>query len=114
MSEIIQRIAACAGETPAVRQGLICCLAVIALTASVQGQTDPPKKRGTAIATETRPAHFPHRIWAACDFEAQTPDYAWFGPTETKNIPKYPANATALGVKEKPYLNFSALMTGIN
>jgi hypothetical protein len=72
------------------------------------------RKRGTATAEETRPDHFPHRIWAACDFEAQTPDYAWFGPKETKQIPKYPGNATALGVKEKPYKNVSALMTGIN
>lgn len=73
------------------------------------------RKRGTATAADQpRPAHFPHRIWAACDFEAQTPDYAWFGPRETKNIPKYPGNATALGVKERPYKNVSALMTGIN
>lgn len=73
-----------------------------------------PRKRGTATVEQTRPDHFPHRIWAACDFEAQTPDYAWFGPKETKNVPKYPGNATSLGVKEKPYKNVSALMTGIN
>lgn len=77
-------------------------------------QPEPLRKRGAATAEESRPAHFPHRIWAACDFEGQTPDYAWFGPTETKNIPNYPGNITALGVKEKPYRNFSALMTGIN
>lgn len=75
---------------------------------------DPPRKRGTATVEETRPERFPHRFWAACDFESQTPDYAWFGPAETKNIPVYPGNVTALGVKEKPYGNFSALMTGIN
>ena len=75
---------------------------------------EPPAKRGTAAATEARPDHFPHRIWAACDFEAATPDYAWFGPAESKNIPKYLGNATALGVKEKPYREFAALMTGIN
>jgi hypothetical protein len=86
----------------------------IGLISPAFAQPDAPKKRGAAVASETRPAHFPHRIWAACDFEAQTPDYAWFGPTETKNIPKYPGNVTALGVKEKPYRNFSALMTGIN
>lgn len=74
----------------------------------------PPTNRGAAKATETRPAHFPHRIWAACDFEGQTPDYAWFGPAETKNIPCYPGNATSLGVSAKPYGKFSALMTGIN
>jgi len=75
---------------------------------------EPAPKRGIATAAETRPDHFPHRIWAACDFEARTPDYAWFGPAETRNIPNYAGNATALGVKEKPYRDFSALMTGIN
>lgn len=60
------------------------------------------------------PDTFPHRIWAACDFEGRTPDYAWFGPAETDNIPKYPGNRTALGVGERPYKNFSAVMTGIN
>jgi hypothetical protein len=72
----------------------------------------PP--RGFARAEVTRPAHFPHRIWAACDFEGRTPDYAWFGPAETRNIPRYPGNTTALGVKERPYQMVSALMTGIN
>ena len=75
---------------------------------------DQPRRRGFATVEVTRPERFPHRIWAACDFEAQTPDYAWFGPAETKNIPAYPGNCTALGVKEKPYKDFSALMTGIN
>src|SRR5262245_46520904 len=77
-------------------------------------QPEPVARRGFAIATESRPKHFPHRIWAACDFEAQTPDYAWFGPAETKNIPDYPGNVTALGVKEQPYKHFAGLMTGIN
>src|SRR6187401_3142252 len=90
--------------------------AVLALAppAQAQDKPDPQQKRGSAKAEVTRPDHFPHRIWAACDFEAQTPDYAWFGPAETKNIPMYPGNATALGVSEKPYKNFSGLMTGIN
>lgn len=70
--------------------------------------------RGEATADSKRPAHFPHRIWAACDFEARTPDYAWFGPAETNDIPKYPGNATALGTSERPYKNVSAVMTGIN
>lgn len=65
-------------------------------------------------AGATRPPNFPHRIWAACDFEGRTPDYAWLGPAETNNIPKYPGNATALGVRARPYQNFSGLMTGIN
>jgi hypothetical protein len=70
--------------------------------------------RGTARADVKRPASFPHRIWAACDFEGQTPDYAWFGPAQTNNIPRYPGNRTALGVSERPYKNVSAVMTGIN
>jgi hypothetical protein len=70
--------------------------------------------RGAARANHARPRHFPHRIWAACDFEGQTPDYAWFGPIERKNIPKYPGNTTALGASERPYRDFSAAMTGIN
>jgi len=76
-------------------------------------EPETKRVRGTAMIEETRPKSFPHRIWAACDFEGQTPDYAWFGPTE-KNVPQYPGNATALGVKEKPYQNFAGLMTGIN
>jgi arylsulfatase A-like enzyme len=74
----------------------------------------PGRSRGQITATATRPATFPHRIWAACDFEARTSDYGWFGPADTNNIPRYPGNRTALGVSAKPYQNFSALMTGIN
>jgi hypothetical protein len=73
-----------------------------------------PANRGVAVASAKRPASFPHRIWAACDFEGQTPDYGWFGPIETNRIPKYPGNRTALGVGDKPYQKFSAVMTGIN
>jgi hypothetical protein len=91
------------------------CFAVLVSLAPAQdSKTEPPRKRGTATIEVTRPRHFPHRIWAACDFEGPTPDYAWFGPTQTKNIPIYPGNFTALGVKEKPYRDVSALMTGIN
>lgn len=82
-----------------------------ALTAA---DDDAEARRGSARAAAARPEHFPHRIWAACDFESRLPDYAWFGPAETKEIPVYPGNATALGVSEKPYRDFSALMTGIN
>jgi hypothetical protein len=78
------------------------------------GASQEESRRGTARAEVGRPKSFPHRIWAACDFEARTPDYAWFGPAETKNIPAYPGNVTALGVSEKPYQKVSALMTGIN
>jgi hypothetical protein len=75
---------------------------------------DGESRRGSAKAETARPKSFPHRIWAACDFESRLPDYAWFGPAETKNIPAYPGNQTALGVSEKPHGKFSALMTGIN
>ena len=66
------------------------------------------------LIVQAAPTNFPHRIWAACDFEGRTPDYAWFGPAETNNIPGYPGNGTALGVSERPYKNVSAVMTGIN
>jgi hypothetical protein len=73
-----------------------------------------PRERGRAKAEVARPDHFPTRIWAACDFEGRTPDYAWFGPAEKKSFPDYPGNVTALAVSERPYRDFSALMTGIN
>src|SRR5262245_1951349 len=63
---------------------------------STAGLKPEPRQRGRARAEVTRPDHFPHRIWAACDFEGRTPDYAWFGPAEKRNIPVYPGNATAL------------------
>jgi hypothetical protein len=53
-------------------------------------------QRGVARADTTRPAHFPHRIWAACDFESRAPDYAWFGNADSNQIPRYPGNRTAL------------------
>jgi hypothetical protein len=78
------------------------------------GSQAPQRQRGAARVEVTRPKHFPHRIWAACDFEGRTPDYAWFGPAETKNIPSYPGNTTALSVGERPYGRTSAIMTGVN
>jgi hypothetical protein len=75
---------------------------------------DASRERGHARAEVTRPKHFPHRIWAACDFENRTPNYGWFGPAETNNFPRYPGNATALGAGPRPYQNVSAIMTGIN
>ena len=75
--------------------------------------SDGARQRGSAQVEVTHPKHFPHRIWAACDFESHTPDYGWFGPAETNNLPHYPGNTTALGVGERPYQNFRAIMTGI-
>ncbi|HZL87711.1 MAG TPA: SGNH/GDSL hydrolase family protein [Pirellulaceae bacterium] len=71
-------------------------------------------ERGQAVARAVRPARFPHRIWAACDFEGQTPDYAWFGPPEKTNILQYPGNTTALGAQPKSGGASAALKTGIN
>lgn len=54
------------------------------------------RQRGVVRASAERPRHFPHRVWAACDFEAALPDYAWFGLPEGDDIPAYPGNATSL------------------
>ncbi|MEW6159561.1 MAG: hypothetical protein AB1813_19205, partial [Verrucomicrobiota bacterium] len=72
------------------------------------------RMRGIATAENKWPAAFPHRIWAACDFEGQTPDYGWFGAPDTNNFPKYPGNRTALRATARPYQDFSAIMAGIN
>jgi hypothetical protein len=61
-----------------------------------------------------KPKTFPHRVWAACDFEGQTLDYGWFGVPETNAIPKYHGNKTALRAPKGPYQNISAIMAGIN
>jgi len=59
-----------------------------------------------------RPERFPHRIWAACDFEGQTPDFGWFGTREAEDVPRYPGNATALrGAAVKEWIAHQA---GIN
>src|SRR6478672_11364063 len=70
--------------------------------------------RGAVRAEIRRPEHFPHRIWAACDFEGQTPDYGWFGRPDTNQIPAYPGNFTALSAERGPYQKVSAIMAGMN
>ncbi len=73
----------------------------------------PRSNSGTAVAPATRPAHFPHRIWAANDFEVRLPDYGWFGKAETVNIPGYAGNTTACrGEDLAP--SMAALKTGTN
>lgn len=52
----------------------------------------PSPGRGVAQAELRRPLSFPHRIWAACDFEGRTPDYGWFGPAEINNLSRYDAD----------------------
>ncbi|MCI0533894.1 MAG: hypothetical protein L0Z50_01560 [Verrucomicrobiales bacterium] len=89
-------------------------LSISALTGERASGAADLTRRGIAQTSMARPALFPHRIWAACDFEGQTPDYGWFGPVETNNIPKYPGNRVALTVCSRPYQKFSAVMTGIN
>ena len=70
------------------------------------------RTRGQTVAEITRPKTFPHRVWAACDFEAK--QFAWFGPAVRDDLPKYPGNTTAMGVAARPYKKFSGIMTGIN
>src|SRR5262245_55161870 len=89
-------------------------LALLTAHAAAPPTNGATRERGHAQVEVKRPRHFPHRIWAACDFESRTPDYGWFGPAETNNIPRYPGNATALGVGTRPYRDLSAIMTGIN
>jgi hypothetical protein len=68
--------------------------------------------RGLAFASVERPRSFPHRIWAASDFEARLPDYAWFGAPDVADIPVYPGNKTALrGEKAQ---DFAAVLVGMN
>src|SRR5262245_34893302 len=93
--------------------GLVLLAAAVA-GALAPAEPGPARQRGVAKADPARPARFPHRVWAACDFEGRTPDYAWFGPAETDNVPRYPGNLTALGAFPKPHGNFSARRTGIN
>lgn len=69
---------------------------------------------GSVRAPLARLASFPHRIWAACDFEGTSPDYGWFGRVESNNLPRYPGNRSALAAARGPYHDFSAVMTGIN
>ena len=64
------------------RRWLFLLLVTATLSAMVPAADDAPRKRGYAKVEETRPKAFPQRIWAACDFEGQTPDYAWFGPAQ--------------------------------
>jgi hypothetical protein len=73
----------------------------------------PATQRGVIVAAEGRPAHFPHRIWAATDYEARSADFGWFGDAETRNIPAYPGNRTARK-GTGPVEGVAALKTGMN
>jgi len=72
----------------------------------------PAKRRGFAEVEVHRPKHFPQRIWAACDFEARTTDYGWFGTRETQNIAPYCGNVTSLRSRESQ--TYSSRYVGIN
>jgi hypothetical protein len=84
---------------------------------STQSSTSRPAaaatRPGVVAATEGRPAHFPHRIWAATDYEARPADFGWFGDAETANIPAYPGNRTARK-GTGPVDGVAALKTGMN
>jgi hypothetical protein len=86
----------------------------VTLSSHAADKSGTIKEEALVAAALSRPAHFPHRIWAACDFEGQTPDYGWFGRAETNQIPKYPGNHTALTAAAGPYQKTSAVMTGVN
>lgn len=88
-------------------------LIVLALV-PMHGRSTVVAQQGEVRALATRPTRFPHRVWAACDFEGQTADYGWFGRPETTDIPRYPGNMTALAAAPGPYQNIAAVMAGIN
>jgi hypothetical protein len=94
-------------------------LLAVATSAYVQAQqpaataSQPAKRRGSAVAENARPAHFPHRIWAFSGFEAKPPTFGWFGAEEKQNIPAYPGN-TAARRGTGPHGKHAALMTGMN
>ena len=46
-----------------------------ALAQAVEPQATPRTNSGVATATAGHPERFPHRIWAACDFERRLPDF---------------------------------------
>jgi hypothetical protein len=62
--------------------------------------TDDLAARPKEIAAGGRPAAFPERIWAACDFELLRHDVVWSGTLEKKDIPDYPANGSAVRARE--------------
>ena len=86
---------------------------LLATSLGLCGLVAPIVQAQPSIPPSPRPVSFPHRIWAACDFEGQTPDYGWFGRKETNQLPRYPGNRTALAAEPGPYRNFSAVMAGV-
>ena len=51
--------------------------AVVAFAVGLSAVAAPERPRGFARAEGKRPKRFPHRVWAACDFEGRTRDYGW-------------------------------------
>ena len=80
---------------------------VLALCVSMGCARVAKRNTGRARAEHYRPRHFPHRIWAATDFEAQPHMYGWEGARERNNIPRYAGNATALRSEGNVRRNFS-------
>jgi hypothetical protein len=71
-------------------------LAILTLSGRNLGAQPPEVEQ----AAGGRPASFPERIWAACDFELLRHDVLWGGSLETENIPLYPANSAAVAARE--------------
>ena len=96
------------------RTTILVSILILGLAAGIpsSAQDGDGRTRGRARAEESRPKHFPHRIWAACDFETRR--FAWFGPVAKSNIPSYPGNATVLSAEPGPYKKWAARMTGMN
>ncbi len=100
---------------------MILSAALLAAALAALAQVDDPsrqqapqaqRRRGFAVAEAERPKSFPHRIWAASDFEARPADFGWFGGAEGSNIPAYPGNVSAR--RGTPQKNHAALKTGMN
>ncbi|MBI4606468.1 MAG: hypothetical protein HY721_31265, partial [Planctomycetes bacterium] len=105
------------GNSGTVSTCLLCALGpalaiALGLALSAGSPAQDAERRGCARADAARPRHFPHRIWAACDFEGRTPDYGWFGSAETRDVPRYPGNRTAL--RGAAYEDQFAFHAGIN
>jgi hypothetical protein len=80
----------------------------------IADQQPKPLADAASRVEATRPQRFPHRIWAASDFESRSRDFGWFGVPGTVNIPRYLGNRTALRAEAGPYHEFIAVMRGIN
>ena len=89
------------------RQNLYLCLGLVLVISACgvsreEGSLNAESGMAVLQATPGRPSAFPHRIWAACDFELSRNDVMWLGAYETADIPSYPGNRTAAGARPVP------------